>query len=126
MAQLPENAIRAWENRQGPVVMTTVDQNGMPNTIYVTCVQMISDTQIVIADNKMHKTRENLKSGTPVCLLYITDAKEAFQIKGSARYEREGAVFEGMKSGWLDPEYAGRAAVIVTVEAVYRGAEKLA
>jgi len=126
MAKLPENAVQAWENRKGPVVMTTVDPNGTPNTIYVTCVQMISDDQIVVADNKMHKTRENLKSGTPVCLLYITDKTKAFQLKGSAQYKTEGAIFNEMKSGWLDQKYPGHAAVIVTIDAVYSGAEKLA
>lgn len=35
MADFPEAAVEAWENRVGPVVMTTVDSSGMPNTTYV-------------------------------------------------------------------------------------------
>jgi predicted pyridoxine 5'-phosphate oxidase superfamily flavin-nucleotide-binding protein len=61
LAKLPEIASQAWENREGPVVLTTVDSNGSPNSIYVTCVKKISDGKIVVADNKMNKTRANIK-----------------------------------------------------------------
>ena len=47
MANLPEAAAEAWENREGPVVMTTVDSNGTPNTIYVSCVNKYSNDQKV-------------------------------------------------------------------------------
>jgi predicted pyridoxine 5'-phosphate oxidase superfamily flavin-nucleotide-binding protein len=86
LAALPEIAAQAWENREGPVILSTVDSNGIPNTIYVTCVKKISDSQIVVADNKMHKTRANIKAGCAVSLLYITSEKKAFQLKGSVHY----------------------------------------
>jgi len=126
MAILPEAAVEAWENREGPVVMTTVDSSGTPNTIYVTCVNRYSKDQIVVADNKMHKTRANVKSGGPVSLLYITEGKKAFQLKGSVAYITEGSIYDDMKSGWLDKKYPGHAAVVIQIEAVYHGAEKLA
>ena len=78
MTILPEAAAEAWENREGPVVMTTVDSSGIPNTIYITCVNKYSKDQIVVADNKMHKTRANVKAGSPASLLYITKDKKAF------------------------------------------------
>ena len=71
MTKIPEIAVQAWENREGPVVLTTVDSKGTPNSIYVTCVRKISDEEIVVADNKMHKTRVNIMAGSPVTLLYI-------------------------------------------------------
>jgi predicted pyridoxine 5'-phosphate oxidase superfamily flavin-nucleotide-binding protein len=126
LATLPEAAAQAWENREGPVVLTTVDADGVPNTIYVTCVKKISDSQIVVADNKMHKTRANIKSGGTVSLLYITAEKKAFQLKGSAQYQTGGAIFDEMKNGWLDKKYPGHAAVVIDIEAVYSGADKLA
>ena len=126
MAKLPEVAIQAWENREGPAVLTTVDANGVPNSIYVTCVQKIADDQIVVADNKMNKTRANLRAGSRVSLLYITKEKKAFQIKGSVAYQTKGDIFDEMKSGWLDKKYPGHAAVVIGIEDVYSGAEKLA
>ena len=126
MATLPENAIQAWDKREGPVVFTTVDSNGIPNTIYVTCVKKISDSQIVVADNKMNKTRANIKAGSPVSLLYITGEKKSFQLKGSVQYLTSGKIFDEMKTGWLDKKYPGHAAVVIDIEAIYSGAEKLA
>lgn len=126
MAKLPEVAAQAWENREGPVVMTTVDSDGRPNTIYVTCVNKYSNDQIVVADNKMHKTRANIKAGSPVNLLYITKNKKAFQLKGSLAYITEGTIFDDMKNGWLDKKYPGHAAVVIHIEEVYSGAKKLA
>jgi predicted pyridoxine 5'-phosphate oxidase superfamily flavin-nucleotide-binding protein len=126
MANLPEAAAEAWENREGPVVMTTVDSKGTPNTIYVTCVNKYSNDQIVVADNKMHKTRANIQAGSKVTLLYITKKKKAFQLKGSVAYITEGPIFDDMKNGWLDKKYPGHAAVVIHIEEVYTGAEKLA
>jgi uncharacterized protein len=126
MAKLPEAAAQAWTDREGPVVLTTVDEVGVPNTIYVTCVHKASDEQIIVADNKMDKTQANLKAGSRVNLLYITKEKKAYQIKGTASYEVDGDHFNQMKNGWLAAKFPGKAAVVVTIEAVYSGAEKLA
>jgi uncharacterized protein len=126
MARLPEGAIQAWENREGPVVFTTVDSKGMPNAIYVTCVKRISEDEIVVADNKMNKTKANIMAGSRASILYITKEKKAFQLKGSLRYETSGKIFDEMKDGWLDKKFPGHAAVVFHIEEVYSGAEKLA
>ena len=126
MATLPEIASQAWENREGPVVLSTVDSDGIPNTIYVTCVKKISDSKIVVADNKMHKTQANIKAGCAVSLLYITSEKKAFQLKGSVQYQTSGKLFDEMKTVWLDKKYPGHAAVVIDIEEVYSGADRLA
>ena len=118
--------MQAWENREGPVVFTTVDSDRIPNTIYVTWVRKISGDRMVIADNKMNKTRANILSGCAASLLYITKEKKAFQLKGSLEYHTSGAIFDDMKNGWLDKKYPGHAAVVFNIEEVFSGAEKLA
>lgn len=51
MPELSQAVIKAWNNRKGPVVFTTVDKTGIPNAIYATCVSKYNDETIVIANN---------------------------------------------------------------------------
>lgn len=126
MALLPDSVKAAWEKRAEPFVFTTVDKNGMPNSIYVVCVNWYDD-KIVIADNKFQKTKENLKSGSKGTLLFITNEEKAkaYQVKGSLEYQESGALYDEMKKGWLDPKFPGNGATVLNVEEVYSGAEKL-
>jgi len=124
MADLPEDVSRAWDDREGPVVFTTVDKKGMPNSIYVTCVKKYSDDKIVIADNYFNKTRVNIKSGCSGSVLFITKDKKSYQIKGPLEYHTDGAVYNDMKK-WLDSRFPGVATVSLTVKEVYCGGERL-
>lgn len=126
MAIVPDEAMKAWDDRQGPVVLSTTNPAGIPNSIYVTCVKRISSEKIVIADNKLHKTRENIKAGSKVSLLYITPEKKAYQLKGTVEYLTSGEIYDDMKNGWLNKKFPGNAAVVFHVEEVYNGANKLA
>ena len=74
----------------------------------------------------MHKTQANIKAGCAVSLLYITSEKKAFQLKGSVQYQTSGKLFDEMKTVWLDKKYPGHAAVVINIEEVYSGADKLA
>ncbi len=124
MAALPKPAAQAWEQRNGPVVLTTMDPDGTPNAIYATCVSMFDDETIVVADNFFDKTRRNILAGSRGSLLFITADNKAFQIKGTIEYHKSGAIFEDMKS-WNPTKHPGHAAAALKVEEVYSGAEKL-
>ena len=43
MTVLPKVVSQAWENREGPIVLATVDTEGNPNVIYATCVRQVSE-----------------------------------------------------------------------------------
>jgi uncharacterized protein len=123
MHELPEIVREAWENREGPIVLTTVDEHGVPNAIYASCVREADASHLVVADNYFHKTRANLKAGSPASLLFITGEGKAYQIKGSVTYDTEGQYYQDMKD-W-NGERPGHAAAVLTVEEVYNGADKL-
>ena len=125
MTALPEVVKTAWDNREGAIILTTVDEKGTPNSIYATCVKRTADDKVVVADNYFSKTRANILGGSPGSILFITAEGKAYQVKGSLTYCKEGAVFDDMKE-WLDPKFPGVAATILTVEQVYSGAERLA
>jgi predicted pyridoxine 5'-phosphate oxidase superfamily flavin-nucleotide-binding protein len=124
MALLPHLVTGAWARRNGPVIFSTVNHSGTPNTIYVTCVSLYDDETIVVADNYFDKTRSNILAGSKGSLLFITEDKKSYQIKGSIEYHKSGKVFKNMKS-WNPTKHPGHAAAALRVEEVYSGAEKL-
>jgi predicted pyridoxine 5'-phosphate oxidase superfamily flavin-nucleotide-binding protein len=125
MTVLPEAVSKAWENREGPIVFTTVDEQGKPNAIYATCVGKFSEDTLVVADNYFNKTRANILSGSQGSLLFITSERKAYQVKGSIEYHTEGAIFDDMKS-WNPTKHPGHAAAALKVEQVFSGGEQLA
>jgi hypothetical protein len=124
MAKMPEKASKGWERREGPVVLATVDRKGVPNAIYATCVSQPDAEHLLVADNYFAKTRANIESGSKGALLFITKDGEAFQVKGSLERRATGPYFDGMKK-WLDPQFPGHAAAVLSIEEVYCGSEKL-
>jgi uncharacterized protein len=124
MPELPESVSQAWENREGPVVLTTVDAEGHPNAIYATCVSKYSEDTLIIADNFFNKTRANILIGSQVALLFITKEGKSYQIKGKIAYHTEGPVFDNMKQ-WNPSQLPGHAAAALKVEQVFSGAEQL-
>ncbi len=124
MSVLPEKVSKAWDERKGPVIFTTVGEDGVPNTIYVTCVKKLDEGAIVIADNYFQKTQENILAGSKGSLLYITDEGKAYQLKGSIEYLKDGDIFEDMKT-WNPKKHPGHAATVLRVEQVFSGSEKL-
>lgn len=124
MAQLPKTVSSAWEKMDGPVVFTTVNKNGEPNSIYATCISKFSEEYLLIADNYFSKTRDNIKSGSLGSLLFITDEKKSFQVKGTIEYLTEGLMFDDMKK-WNPEKHPGHAVAALNVKEVYSGSEKL-
>jgi len=124
MPQLPEEVSKAWDNRNGPIILVTVDEAGLPNAIYAGAVSKFADDTLVVADNYFDKTRRNILGGSKGSILFITKDNQSFQIKGRLEYHRSGAIYEAMKK-WNPPEHPGHAAVSLLVEEVYQGAKKL-
>ncbi|MCK5155955.1 MAG: pyridoxamine 5'-phosphate oxidase family protein [Spirochaetales bacterium] len=123
MALLTEKVSKAWENRKGPVILSTVDKDGVPNAIYATCVTKFDEGTLVVADNFFDKTRKNILTGSKGSILFITNEDKAYQVKGTIEYLKNGKIFEDMKC-W-NGERPGHAATTLKVEEVYSGAEKL-
>jgi len=125
MATMSKDVLEAWENREGPAILATVDANGVPNIVYVTCVGLFNNVSLVVADNYFDKTRRNIKQGGKTgSFLFISKEGKAFQVKGTLEYHDSGEIFDFMKS-WNPKQHPGHAATVLTVEEVYSGADKL-
>lgn len=124
MTALSENLLQAWENHDGPIILTTMDAKGTPNAIYATCVGRFGTDKLVVADNYFNKTRTNLLNQTKGSILFMTKEGKAYQIKGTMSYHTEGAIYNDMK-GWNPEQHPGHAAAVLTIEEAYSGGEKL-
>jgi len=124
MPALPESVLQAWDKRKGPVVFTTVDDDGTPNAIYASCVSLYDRKAILIANNFFDKTKKNIDTGSVGSALFITEEDKSYQIKGRIEYHSDGPVFEDMKR-WNPAKLPGHGVAVVKVESVYKGAEKI-
>jgi len=122
--KLPDAVMKAWQEREGPLVLITVSENGIPNAIYASIVKIIADGRIAIADNYFDKTKVNIEKGTVGSLLFITKNRKAYQVKGPIEYYIEGPFYEEMLS-WADPKYPRKGVAIVNTETIFKGKEKL-
>jgi hypothetical protein len=124
MTVLSDEVIRAWDEKSGPVILTTVDKSGRPNSIYATCISRYDERTIVVADNYFDKTRKNILDGSKAALLFLTKGGASYQIKGSIQLLTSGEIFEDMKK-WNPEKHPGHAAAALTVEEVFSGSKQL-
>ena len=125
MSKLPKKVSQAWENREGPIVLTTINDEGQPNAIYATCVSKYDESTLVVADNYFDKTRQNILNGSKGSILFMDKDSNAYQVKGKIEYHQDGEIFQDMEC-WNPDEHPGNAAAALQVEEVYSGADKLA
>ena len=125
MATLTPEALAAWRGRERRMAFSTSGADGAPNAVWVLCAELYGDEAIAIANNSMAKTLENVERGGRASLLYIAPEREAYQVKGAVEHHRDGPVYDAMKR-WLDPRHPGRSAVLLHIEEVWRGAERIA
>jgi predicted pyridoxine 5'-phosphate oxidase superfamily flavin-nucleotide-binding protein len=79
--------------QENPIALATINDN-LPNIIVVAFAKVVSDDQILITDNYMNKTKDDLNSNNNVCLAVWNKDWEGYKLIGKAQYYKEGK--------WLD------------------------
>lgn len=113
-----------WENKQDAVVLTTVSNKGIPNSIYATQVALFDENKVLIANNKFRKTLENIEIGKEATVLFITKETKSYQLKGRVSYRTEGNEFNDMKK-WNRADLPGHGVAVVEIKEIFSGAEKI-
>ena len=121
---MPEDLQKQWDNRESAIVFSTVSEQGVPNSIYATCVSRYDDYTFLVANNFFDKTLKNIVSGCKGVILFITKDEKSFQLKGNVKYYTSGIEFENMKK-WNPKKLPGHGVAVLNVEEVYTGADKL-
>lgn len=88
MINIDSDAKKIIENN--PIAFSTIDINNKPNVIAVAYVKVVSDNQIIITDNFMKQTKENLLLNNNICLAVWDKNWNGYKISGTAKYFTEG------------------------------------
>lgn len=121
---LPQQVVRAWAEREGPVVLVTVDEVGMPNAIYASIAHRMADGRLAVADNYFSKTAANVRKGGAAGILFITKGHTAYQVKGRVEYYTDGPLYDEMLT-WADPAHPRKGVAVINTDEVYSGSQRI-
>lgn len=105
-------------------VITTSSKDGLPNSVYFKCVKLLDNERLLLCDNKMVKSLNNLLENPNISILFEDDVKRAYQIKGVAEYYTEGPYLDKVRA-WVDSRLSRKGAIVVNVTEIFSGAEKI-
>ena len=123
MAQLPE-AVKKAISKQETIPVATSNQYLMPNVVYIKYLKVVDSQTVLIADNFLNKTRDNIVNNGKIAFAVRDEEKGSYQIKGTAERLTEGAMFEEVQK-WVPGKLPRVAAVIMHIEEIYNGAERI-
>jgi len=101
-----------------PVAVATVNSDGSPNVIAVMEVKVFDDTTIVITDNFMRLTKENILRDPRICLGVWTK-DEGYKFVGVAQYFSEGKWIDFITAIKENDGYSRKGAIVVKVGKVF-------
>lgn len=105
-------------NKQKTIVLITSNKNKEPRGIFVE-LNKIEDNKIIITDNEMKITNQNIKENKNVfVLVFETDYSYGLKISGKSNYFSEGDYFEYVKNLEGNKNYSPKGAVVVEIERV--------
>ncbi|MBL7147379.1 MAG: pyridoxamine 5'-phosphate oxidase family protein [Nanoarchaeota archaeon] len=98
------------------VALATVSLNNKPHAIAVE-VNKIKDGKVVITNNYMKKTVENIKTNPNVCLVFWKGEK-GWRIEGKSEYYNYGKWLEFVKSLKENKGHPIKGALLIKVEKI--------
>jgi hypothetical protein len=102
--------------------VATASKDGEPNVVPIAFGKMLSEDEILLVDNFMKKTMENLNTNPKVAVsVWKAGDSKGYQFKGDVRIETSGSNFDdGVKMVKAkEPKLNPKAVVIVEVKSIY-------
>ena len=100
---------------ENPLAFATVDKTGKPNVIGVAYVKVVSRNQILITDNYMKQTKENLEKNNNICLAVWDKKWNGYKLIGKARYFTKGKWKKFVEEMSENKGLAAKGAILVTI-----------
>ena len=98
---------------ENPVALATCTKNGEPHVIAVNFVK-VKDDKILITNNYMEKTIENLEENNLVSLVVWDNEMEGISIEGTAEHLDEGKEYDYIKNIEENKDEPCNGVIIVT------------
>ncbi len=129
--KIPENVKSAFHSalKVRRVVLGTASKSGVPNAVPIGLGKFLDDETMILVDNYFYKTRANIEENPVLALsFWVTEERdgkaitnEGYQLKGTARFEDSGPVFERMRADVkaIRAEFPVRAIVVFKVTEIY-------
>lgn len=100
----------------------TINSNGNPHNIAVGYVKVISKNELVISDNYLHETINNIKKNPSVSLVvWDKNWKKnciGYELKGSAKYFSSGKWIEFIKKIPINKDEPCKGAILIKINKV--------
>lgn len=117
-------------NDQELHILSTSSKDGIPNIIYLKCLKVYNNEQILIANNKFFKTEKNLLENPRISFVVLDkENKKAYQIKGNVEFHKDDDVFKDAVKFVEDVRSSAttypKSGIILNVEEIYCGAEQI-
>lgn len=130
--KIPENVRESLNGslKARRLVLGTSSKDGIPNTVPIGIMRYHEDGEtLILVDNYFLKTRQNLE-GNPWAAVTCWDMEEkegklvtksGFQLKGKARIEDKGPLYEKIKAEVkaINPAFPAKALVLLKVQEIY-------
>ena len=123
MVQLTDEIKKAI-SQQEIFPVATSSQDGIPNIVYIKYLKVIDDQTVLIADNYLNKTRDNILSNGKIAFVVLDDDRGSYQIKGTSKRLEKGHMYDEVQR-WVPERLPRTAAVVMNIEEIYKGAEKI-
>ncbi len=107
--------------KENVVFFATATEDGTPNVVPIGFARPLDSKTIMIVDNYMKKTRENLENNAKASLVPRDASKCPYQFKGSVEIHTSGKYFDDAVD-WAQSvmsELSPKAAVLLKVEEIY-------
>lgn len=119
--RIPEKVKKLFLN-QPLIAFSTADRLGFPNVVPIYWKMVVDEETLLLIDNYMKMTKENLQDNPKVCIsFWDANTEEAYKVKGKAFYHVDGKIYnQGKEFIRLSrPEAKPKGAVEIRVEEIY-------
>ena len=116
------NEVKELFGKRSLVSFGTADKEGNPNVVAIFWKKIVNDDTILLIDNFMRMSKNNVLENNKVCIsFWDPDTEEAYKIKGIATYHTEGSMYEEGKKFIQSkkPDRIPRGVIEVKVTEIY-------